>query len=645
MDKKENKKIIDTPIVPRYYWGAIIGAVGNIASSAIGNSKNKKQQDALAQTPQSMGVTQQPYNFQQANYGISAPNLNIQQAVNSENQSLNTSGWRQMWNGMSDSFKSDGTGVGGVMQTATSAMGAINPSGANTSQKQMQRADSIVDGVSAAVSVIPGFGTAVGAGIQLVNRFGGAFVKKPQFMKDFKVNDNVMQNAAAFGGVASNVVGAGDTARTYSKSGLAGKLVGRNNTTRNLFAKAMDQQTSTQGVLDVNKEARENMVGGADLAASRVAMNQMGNIWNRGGITFGKTGMKFQGRLEDRQIKPKKTKEPTYKESVVSGGVNTVIKKKSKIKCLRKDASIKNNKSSRMDAVKEAVSKHQFGGQAIASNTRNAPTAKSNRPATKAPIVKSTTTTVAPAKVSGVTESEQDLWNGFVDYVDQKGYKGSTELDNRNQNLSRSLWNDYSRSIGSELKYDEFIPRVQTSIEDYRNRAIERIKNGQATLNNYSTDEVNSQDFDWDKNFMKDLSVVDGWAGSKTTSWKFPVNMTKAKQVRMNKDGGAINVIVEGKLHAHKHDMKSIEGLENAKITHKGVPVIMKEGGEVEQAAEVEKEELILHYDLTKKLEQLMEEGTDEAAIEAGKLLAKELTSNIDDRAGILEKFTEDVNS
>src|SRR5690606_26271938 len=138
----------------------------------------------------------------------------------------------------------------------------------------------------------PGFGTAIGAGIQLVNKLGGAFVKQPAFMKNYTTNQNVVQNAAAFGGVAANAQDAESTAQTYNTSGLVGKLVGRNNSTRNRFQRATDQQIATQGILDENTIAKENMAS-ADLFSTRNAMNLQGNIWNRGNILFGKQGSKI----------------------------------------------------------------------------------------------------------------------------------------------------------------------------------------------------------------------------------------------------------------------------------------------------------------------------------------------------------------
>lgn len=103
-------------------------------------------------------------------------------------------------------------------------------------------------------------------------------------------------------------------------------------------------------------------------------------------------------------------------------------------------------------------------------------------------------------------------------------------------------------------------------------------------------------------------------------------------------EGGSINVIPDGALHARKHNME-MDG-----ITQKGIPVVSEtEDGKVEQQAEIERSEVILRLEVTKTLEELMKkyynENTsqkekDEYALEAGKLLTQELIYNTIDNTG-----------
>lgn len=106
-------------------------------------------------------------------------------------------------------------------------------------------------------------------------------------------------------------------------------------------------------------------------------------------------------------------------------------------------------------------------------------------------------------------------------------------------------------------------------------------------------------------------------------------------------NGGSINVIPDGALHARKHNM-DVDG-----ITKKGIPVVSEKDGEIEQQAEIEKEEIIFRLEVTQKLEELekkfysdesTQEEKDECALEAGKLLVNEILYNTQDNTGKLLK-------
>lgn len=107
------------------------------------------------------------------------------------------------------------------------------------------------------------------------------------------------------------------------------------------------------------------------------------------------------------------------------------------------------------------------------------------------------------------------------------------------------------------------------------------------------------------------------------------------------KNGGSVNVIPDGALHARLHHMENADNL-----TKKGIPVVAeKEGGELEQQAEIEREEIIFRLEVTKKLEELLKKFSDETssqkekdevAIEAGKLLVEEILNNTIDNTGLL---------
>ena len=107
-----------------------------------------------------------------------------------------------------------------------------------------------------------------------------------------------------------------------------------------------------------------------------------------------------------------------------------------------------------------------------------------------------------------------------------------------------------------------------------------------------------------------------------------------ASRTKKFAEGGKMNVIPDGALHAHKNHM-NVDG-----ITHKGIPVITEEDGGVIQHAEIERNEIIFTKEVTEKLEALAKKGTDEAAIEAGKILAREIIENTQDNTGLMREIT-----
>ena len=127
-------------------------------------------------------------------------------------------------------------------------------------------------------------------------------------------------------------------------------------------------------------------------------------------------------------------------------------------------------------------------------------------------------------------------------------------------------------------------------------------------------------------------------------------------EVQKFQKGGSL--IPSGALHKNKHNLEFVNPDLKGEITGKGIPVIsyaekgevleyekdgetpkiLADGGEIIQHAEIEKDEVILDLNLSKKLVELMKKGTPEAMIEAGKLLAEELMENTTDNTGLIEK-------
>ena len=104
------------------------------------------------------------------------------------------------------------------------------------------------------------------------------------------------------------------------------------------------------------------------------------------------------------------------------------------------------------------------------------------------------------------------------------------------------------------------------------------------------------------------------------------------KELQIFANGGAINIIPEGARHSRLNHLDEVHD-DFEDVTKKGIPVVTPtEDGDLEQVAEVECGEIIFSKSVTEKLEEFMKDGSDEAAIEAGKLLVKEIIKNTDDK-------------
>lgn len=142
--------------------------------------------------------------------------------------------------------------------------------------------------------------------------------------------------------------------------------------------------------------------------------------------------------------------------------------------------------------------------------------------------------------------------------------------------------------------------------------------------------------------FAKEYELIKPEDGS---NYKY---IKRKENVEAFKQGGQMNLIPEGALHARKNNM---ELAKEGGVTSKGIPVVSTDKSE-EQQAEIEREELILNKDNTNYIEErykkfysddITEEEKNKLAIEVGKKFVKELFTNTDDRTGLIEKVENKV--
>jgi hypothetical protein len=105
-----------------------------------------------------------------------------------------------------------------------------------------------------------------------------------------------------------------------------------------------------------------------------------------------------------------------------------------------------------------------------------------------------------------LTPQNMSDWNRFLDFVKQKGYEGSKELDT-NEPLAKSLFDQYRKvNPNTTISYD-IVPAVQMEMQKLRN-------NAQAFAQRRGAKDAS--------NIMSGVSKVDGFFGSRTSQFRFP---------------------------------------------------------------------------------------------------------------------------
>ena len=465
--------------------------------------------------------------------------------------------------------------LGQGLNTALSGITAfsdINNSGLNKNQKTMARADSAVDAISGAASMIPGIGGVIGGALGTLNKIGGSLIGNPKEVKNYVANDAVM-SSSAFTGVANQASEAGRSAESYKGSGLAGKLFGKGKVKKQLNS-ANSMQNDASKLISDGQFVKNRAASSTDVFSTKNMANLYDtDRWTTNNIAMGQQGMKL-GKLRNPKTNP------TSQEKYVQNAQGKI----------------------EVDAFDEALSAPQKASVWMLGGGYK-----------------------APSEALGV---ENKYAKAGLDMVADplnalfllKGVKAAKTL----QTAKQPQWAQGSSRL-INLKHPRQAEQVSKSI-----RNVKLGSNTQDAQSLYGNLTMN-----------KEGGVIDFKKILKAVKKPEPIEILEevTEEVESFKEGGTINVIVDGKLHAHKNSLKELDEFKDAEITEKGIAVISKsEGGEIKQHAEVEKDELILHLKLSKQLESWAEKGSTAHMIKAGKLLAKEILDNTkDSKSGILE--------
>ena len=267
------------------------------------------------------------------------------------------------------------------------------------------------------------------------------------------------------------------------------------------------------------------------------------------------------------------------------------------------------------------------------------------------------------ANVAGISKGERILNNvlGFLPGTGAGLLAGKTDSFNFNEDLLK-VGSSYGKSISdmqtmegmSEGRYlfgKKKINDKMAELEEDQSILTSALKTNTLRKNSDYGQNLTNQKMNREMGFDYSMTSI-GKHGMKLMDKEDAKRILELKRQEMEgvtflKDGGKVNILPEGKLHAHKHHLEDVdERLED--LTKKGIPIVaISEDGTMSQVAEVEKEELILHLDLTQQIEELWKQYKDaesveeknRIAFECGDLLCREIITNTEDNTNLLKEL------
>ncbi len=392
-----------------------------------------------------------------------------------------------------------------------------------------------------------------------------------------KKADTITKNEEAFAQVGSSYGGSNaavDNALDYSGKKYGAFSSGARKDANALIAESRRQQNMVEDISSEATTRRDLLAGMSSIASNRRALAMQGG-YNQSAIHVGRHGMVIAKRVTNRYRMQEKRKQI---EEFKEGGSFNILSTITEIDIDSlpeefKEGGILGSTIIKEVEIEEMIEEFKEGGKTSAKNKTLEELIEYAKQQN-------------PRFIQRISEPVR-----YVDLGD--GFKGTHRLawattDKQNEAV---VYPEIFENENGELIYDP-------------EHAFDNAKKGDALIMTPEEAEI----------FTK--GYKQGW----------PEFFQKFAE------GGKFNVIPEGALHARLHHMENADNL-----TKKGIPVVSeKEGGELEQHAEIEKEEIILRLSLTKRLEELAKEDTDEAALEAGKILVEEILNNTVDNTNTL---------
>jgi hypothetical protein len=152
-----------------------------------------------------------------------------------------------------------------------------------------------------------------------------------------------------------------------------------------------------------------------------------------------------------------------------------------------------------------------------------------------------------PKPVSKLTPQQMMDWNRLLDHIKSKGYEGSTVLDH-DKTLGQKLFQEFAqKNPGVSITYDN----------------VADVQNEMQRLRDTSQDYAKKKGLPDAASIMSNVSKVDGFLGSKTSQFRFPV-MEKQRLYNNVLRGTSNMGVVDG-------DLRNARGITAMQKLPKGV--------------------------------------------------------------------------
>ena len=226
------------------------------------------------------------------------------------------------------------------------------------------------------------------------------------------------------------------------------------------------------------------------------------------------------------------------------------------------------------------------------------------------------------SELSQETENIRGAFTGTLDDIDAAQSIGGSRVNFMLSRKTRNKMNDY---VKEQNRKNDLLTNIS------RTNTLRKQSNYAQNLNTQNINRNSGNTYQTTAVGKEGLKLPD----------REMLDAIYAKKVTICKDGGVIgvdsNVIPEGALHKELNHMEEHNEELDKVITDKGIAVVTTDkDGKIEQVAEIEKEEIVFRLELTKKIEELWHNGSQEAMLKAGKLLVKEIMGNTDDNTETL---------